>query len=344
LRILLSAGEVSGDRIGGLLATAIGAVDPSAELAGCAGRAMAAAKVRPLADPVVFSHSGWESILARAPRLLWSAWRYLARAKAFAPDLVVALDAPGLHTPLLNGFRRRGVRCAWVAPPQLWAWRDRNPPVLRGLRVHPMHEFEVGSLRGAGADPVWLGYAGPRPARLEGKRDLLVLLPGSREAWRLRHARLFLEAARIADTGLEIVFVHPEPPSPTECGLPCLSPDEALPRAALALTLPGTATLEIALQEVPAVVAARPGLLDAWLAARRLSEGPFALPNRILGRAVYPELLGPGVRAKDLAQALRTGRERGSREPELHGFRERLGPSDACERIVRSLGVCDRVR
>jgi len=305
---------------------------------------MTSAKVRPLADPAVFSHSGWESVLARAPRLLWSAWRYLAHAKAFAPDLVVAVDAPGLHTPLLNRFRRRGVRCAWVAPPQIWAWRDRNPPVLRGLRVHPMHEFEVGSLRRAGADTVWLGYAGPRAARAEGRRDLLVLLPGSREAWRQRHAGLFLEAARIADTGLDVVFVHPEPPSATEFGLPCLRPEEALPRAGLALTLPGTATLEIALQETPAVVAARPGHLDAWLAGSRLSEGPFALPNRILGRAVYPELLGPDVRAKDLAQALRTGRERGSRESELAGFRESLGPADACDRIAQSLGVHDRVR
>jgi len=344
LKILLSAGEVSGDRIGAALATAIARLDPAAELAGCAGRSMVSAKVRPLADPAVFSHSGWESVLARAPRLLWSAWRYLARAAAFAPDLVVAVDAPGLHTPLLNGFRRRGVRCAWVAPPQLWAWRDRNPPVLRGLRVHPMHEFEVGSLHRAGADPVWLGYAGPRAARAEGFRDLLVLLPGSREAWRRRHAGLFLEAARIADTGLEAVFVHPEPSSARERGLPCLSPEVALPRAALALTLPGTATLEIALQEVPAVVAARPGRLDAWLASRRLSDGPFALPNRILGRQVYPELLGPDVVVMDVARALRSAHERGARDTELAGFRERLGSEDACERIARSLGVCDRVR
>ncbi len=305
---------------------------------------MAAARVRPLADPAVFSHSGWESVLARAPRILWSAWRYLARASAYAPDLVVAVDAPGLHTPLLNGFRRKGVRCAWVAPPQLWAWRNRMPPVLRGLRVHPMHGFELDSLRRAGADPVWLGYPGPRPRRADGIRDLLVLLPGSREAWRRRHARLFQEAARIADTGLEAVFVHPQPAWGGECGLPCLRPEDALPRAALALTLPGTATLEIALQEVPAVVAARPGRLDAWLAGGRLAAGPFALPNRILGREVYPELLGPGIDPTDLSRALRSAWERGARDAELAGFRERLGPEDACDRVARSLGVRDRVR
>lgn len=344
MRILLSAGEVSGDRIGALLATAIAEIDPAAELAGCAGRAMAATGVRPLADPAVFSHSGWESVLTHAPRILWAAWRYLRSALAYAPDLVVAVDAPGIHAPLLDRFRRKGVRCAWVAPPQLWAWRDRRPSVLRGLRVFPLHEFEVDALREAGAEPLWHGYPGPRGSRQAGIRDLLVLLPGSREAWRRRHVPLFLEAAREADTGLEPVFVHPSPTSSRERGLACLSPEMAFPRAALALTIPGTATLEIALRGIPAVVAARPGRLDAWLGARRLSAGPFSLPSRILGRAIYPELLGPGIRSADIARALRLAREHGSREWDPAALRGRLGPEDACDRIARSLGVCDRVR
>jgi len=300
---------------------------------------MAAAGVRPMAVPEVFSHSGWESVLAQAPRILWSAWRYLRRASAFAPDLVVAVDAPGLHASLLAGFRRKNVRCAWVAPPQLWAWRNRKPSVLRGLRVHPLHGFEVDALLEGGADPVWHGYPGPRPLRRDGIRDLLVLLPGSREAWRRRHLPLFLAAAREADTGLEPVFVHPSPGSSRECGLACLSPEAALPRAALALTLPGTATLEIALQEIPAVVAARPGRLDASIAAKRLSGGPVALPNRILGRMVYPELLGAGIRSGDLAKALRLARERSPHDEDLAELRGKLGPEYACERIARSLGV-----
>jgi lipid-A-disaccharide synthase len=297
---------------------------------------MARSGVRPLADRADFSHAGWQSVLAHAPQLLWRASRYYARAREFSPDLVLAVDAPGLHSPLLNRFRRAGVPCAWVAPPQLWAWKDRHPRVLRGLRVFPLHEFEVDALRDAGADPLWLGYPGPRPSRGAGVRDLLALFPGSRPAWRGRHAELFLEAAKAADTGLQPVFVHPDPPGALELGLPCLAPGEALSRAALALTLPGTAVLEIALQGIAAVVAARPGRFDTWMANRRLSCGPYALPNRILGRTVYPELLGADVGAAEIAHALREARMQA--DPiALDDFSARLGPEDAAERIVRSV-------
>lgn len=297
---------------------------------------MVRAGVVPLSDPADFSHSGWQSVLERAPRILWQAFRYLARARAFAPDLVLAIDAPGLHSPLLDGFRRRGVRCAWVAPPQLWAWKNRRPGILRGLRVFPLHAFELDSLRDAGADPLWLGYPGPRPMRSQGGRDILALLPGSRPAWRKRHAALFLEAAELAETGLRPVFVHPDPPAPEELGVPCLSPEAALARAALALTLPGTATLEIALQGIPAVVAARPSPLDSWIAGRRLADGPCALPNRILGRMVYPELLRGRTDAEEIATTLREVRMRPVHGA-LDGFRERLGPDDAAHRIACSV-------
>lgn len=297
---------------------------------------MVRAGVRPLADSSDFSHAGWQSVAVHAPRILWRALRYFARARSFAPDLVLVVDAPGLHSPLLDRFRRRGVRCAWVAPPQLWAWRNRRPKILGGLRVFPLHAFEVEALDRAGADPTWFGYPGSRPSRTEGPRDLLALFPGSREAWRDRHARLFQEAAELAATGLQPVFVHPDPPSPRERGVPCLSPEQALPRAALALALPGTATLEIALHGIPAVVAARPGRLDAWMAGRRLSGGPYALPNRILETIAYPELLGRNVGASEIAGALR---EVGSRPPHrlLEEIHAKLGAPNAAERIVRSL-------
>jgi lipid-A-disaccharide synthase len=337
LRILLSAGEVSGDRIGARIAQALLDLAPGTEIAGCAGPGMVSAGVRSLADPSAFSHSGWESVISRAPSIAWRAWRYLRSAREFGPDLVVAVDSPGLHAPLLRGFRRRKTPCVWIAPPQLWAWKDRRPPVLRGLRVHPLHEFETEALRRAGADPLWLGYPGERPERAQGSRDLLALLPGSRPHWRRAHSKLFREAARTARTGLETVLVHPDPPGPTECGLRCMAPDQALSRAAVALCLPGTSTLEVALQGIPLVVAARPGRLDAWMASRRLAEGPWALPSRILGAPCCPELFGAAATPEAIGEALRDAARLVGRQPAFDGLPRHLGPSDAAARIARSI-------
>ena len=151
MRILLSAGEVSGDAIGSELAAAIHEEFPQAELAGCAGEAMLRAGVGPLAEAVDFSHAGWSSVLSRLPFLVWKAWRYLRAVDRFQPDLALVVDAPGLHGPLLRRLRSRGIPVAWVAPPQLWAWKNRRPGILDGLEVYPSHEFEQDSLRKAGA-------------------------------------------------------------------------------------------------------------------------------------------------------------------------------------------------
>jgi lipid A disaccharide synthetase len=165
----------------------------------------------------------------------------------------------------------------------------------------------------------------------------LALLPGSRPHWRRRHSKLFQAAAHIARTGLETVLVHPDPAGPVESGLRCLGPREALSRAAMALCLPGTSTLEAALQEIPLVVAARPGRLDSWVASRRLLDGPWALPSRILGAATCPELLGTAATPERIGRALRDASGRAGREPAFEDLRGHLGPRDAVARIARSI-------
>jgi lipid-A-disaccharide synthase len=338
MRILLSAGEVSGDAIGSELAAAVHEEIPQAELAGCAGEAMLRAGVAPLAGAVDFSHAGWSSVLSRLPFLVWKAWRYLRAVDRFQPELALVVDAPGLHGPLLRRLRSCGIPVAWVAPPQLWAWKDRRPGILDGLEVYPSHEFEQDSLRMAGANPHWWGYPGARSAVTPSSpRDKLVLLPGSRSAWRRRHRELFIQAAEQADLPLETVLVRPDADSSgREAGLPCLSPSQAWGQAALALALPGTATLEAARWGVPTLVAAKPGWLDLQVARRRLSDGYRALPNRILSAEVFPEFYADQVDVPRLASELRClWSRREAVRGQLEKFEEQLGEPGAARSISR---------
>lgn len=302
MRILVSVGEVSGDRLGARLVPALRAELDEPRLAGSVGPCLRDQGVGALADMASFSHSGWSSIARSAPILAWDLWRYLRAIDRFAPQGALVVDSPGLHGIVLGRLRRRGVPCLWVAPPQLWAWRDRRPAILSGLRVHPLHRFEVASLSVAGADARWLGYPRDPESCGASSGDSLLLFPGSRPSWRKRHAALFLAAARASGTGLEPVYVHPAGAGP-ELGVACMAPREALAAGALALVLPGTAALDVALAGLPAVLAARPGRFDAWMARGRLADGPYGLPNRILG-PVYPEVLGDSATVDRCARAL----------------------------------------
>ncbi|HQF55697.1 MAG TPA: hypothetical protein PK208_11325 [Fibrobacteria bacterium] len=337
MRILLSSGEVSGDAIGGRLAREFRGILPSVDLAGCVGASMESAGVRALAGIGSFSHAGWVSVLSRLPWVAWSAWSYFRRVDRFAPDLVVAVDAPGLHGPLLGRCSRKGIRCAWVAPPQLWAWKNRSVPLLRGMDVYPAHRFEIPSLERAGANAFWWGFPGERPCSAPPvDRPLLALFPGSRSAWRDRHARWFVSLARQTGLPLEPVLVHPAPrDGGMELGVRCLTPGEALPAAALALCLPGTSTLQTAMWGVPTVVAARPGRIDLMIAGTRLASGSKVLPNRILGDGIFPEFYAEQATSERVVAALREShRDRREIASRLVGLPQALGEAAAPRRIA----------
>ncbi len=294
--------------------------------------------VRPLAHAEDFSHVGWVSVLRSLPWLAWKAWSYFRAVEEFDPRGAVLVDAPGLHGPLARRLKRREVPVVWVAPPQLWAWKNRSAPVLDGMRVHPMHSFEMESLRRTHADARWLGFPGGPALEPAHVRDLLVLLPGSRPGWRELHKTLFREAVQQLDLPLRPVFVHPTPRQGLELGLECMSPQEAFPRAALALSMPGTGALELARLGVPTLLAARPHRADAWFAQGRLDSGFKGLPNRILGAEVFPERFSCDLTSADLAVSLQDlwGRARETREL-LAPLEDLLWARDAQRRIAQSV-------
>jgi lipid-A-disaccharide synthase len=336
MRVWISAGETSGDRLGALLVDALRMRGANLEFAGLAGPALRAAGVEPAGgDPSRFALAGWSSVLRDLPGLLVAGMRILREARRNRPDLVVLVDSPGLHRPLLRALRRDGIRCVWLAPPQLWAWRSRSVPELRGLDVYPLHAFEVERLRVEGAQPHWFGFPGPRgEGRSQPPGDILALLPGSRTSWRRMHLGLFLEAANLAGLPLGTVVAVPDDRTTGPGEMPI---GHVLSRAALALAMPGTGVLETSLAGIPTVVAARPGRLDRWIATRSLVDGPLSLTNRILSEEVCPEFLGAPT-AQDLATALRSlWSRRDEVSVRLERLRGTLGPPDAVDRIAEHL-------
>jgi lipid-A-disaccharide synthase len=79
----------------------------------------------------------------------------------------------------------------------------------------------------------------------------------------------------------------------------------AMRRARAALVASGTATLELALLNVPMVVAYRVSLIEEIVARLMLKIDTIALPNLIVGRRVVPEFLQSGCTGESLARALK---------------------------------------
>jgi lipid-A-disaccharide synthase len=335
-RVVLVAGEPSGDRHGARLAAALRAHPAFAdvELAGIAGPAMRAAGVVPLVRMEDVAVVGFAEVLGHLPALL-AARRAIARALADpATRLFLPIDYPGFNLPLCRTARRRGVPVLYYIAPQAWAWgKGRVAQLARDVdRLAVILPFEEEFFRAAGVRAVHVGHplvealAPERPradflAGLGWPADarFVALLPGSRDqeverlgpplvaafaALRRRRpdARAVIAAASAAHAARLARFV----PADLAGALEVVDDGtrETLAYARCAAVASGTATLECGALGTPLVVVYRMAGLSYRIARRVVTLPRFGLVNIVAGEDVAPELLQDEVTGERVAAAL----------------------------------------
>ena len=121
-RYFISAGELSGDLIGGDLVQALKTAAPHLEPFGIAGEAMERAGVEPVAKVADFSVMGVFEVARKLAELRMLEARILAAIDRRRPTLAVLIDNPGFHLRLAEQLRMRGIRVIQYVAPKLWAW------------------------------------------------------------------------------------------------------------------------------------------------------------------------------------------------------------------------------
>jgi lipid-A-disaccharide synthase len=200
-RILIVAGEASGDLYGGLLMRAMtrprtGAMG-SATFLGAGGPSMRAAGLRSLGDAGAMGVTGLLEVL----RSLGVIWRVYREARKVLddpdrrPDLVLLIDYPDFNLRLARRSRRAGTPVLYFVSPQVWAWRKgRVRRIARCVdRMLVILPFEEEIYRRASVPVEFVGHplldlARPTlnrqqvlgPLGLDPLRPTVALLPGSR--------------------------------------------------------------------------------------------------------------------------------------------------------------------
>src|SRR3990172_893054 len=214
-RILIVAGEASGDLHGARLVAALRRLAPQLTLEGMGGAQMRDAGVHLLADAgdtaVVGLTELWEK---RRP--LRDALRRLRAHLAIAhPALLICIDFPDFNLLLARTAHRLRIPVCYFISPQVWAWRPGRIRTIRRLvrKMLVLFPFEEPLYRQAGVDVTFVGHPlldvlAAVPSREACRASLglpdaslvLGLLPGSRQAEIRRHLPLLLEtAARLTD-------------------------------------------------------------------------------------------------------------------------------------------------
>ncbi|MEW6336598.1 MAG: lipid-A-disaccharide synthase [Acidobacteriota bacterium] len=361
VKVLLVAGEASGDLHAANLLVELRRLEPTVEAFGVGGERLRSAGLECLARSEELSVMGLAEVVRELPRLWGLARRVRRGAIERAPDVAVLVDSPDFNLPLARALHRAGIPVVVYVSPQLWAWRQGRVRRIRRdvRRVLCILPFEVPFYERHGVAAEYVGH--PLVDELQPLIDdapvpapgTLALLPGSR--WHEVDALLptMLAAARslaeeigglrirlIAAPGLDVsrLALHLGGSArPVEIVVE--DRHRALASCAAALVASGTATLECALLGVPMVVGYRLHPLTYALARHLVKVDHVALVNLVAGRSIAPEAVqGRFDREQLLAEARRLYGEPGIRQREALGeVRRALGGRGASERAARAV-------
>jgi lipid-A-disaccharide synthase len=374
MNVLLSAGEVSGDIVGALIADELLRRDPATRLWGLGGPRMSAGGVAVIAETNHLGRVGVsESFSAIAPllRAFAAVRREVRRAR---PDAAIVVANDIFNVILGRWLRAQGIPTLAVFPPQVWIWRSLLR-FFRGswdvvaasfpeeLRIYQRHlrtvfigHYLADQLRPASA------------AERESAREALALrgrvvglLPGSRIHELRILVPLLLDSASMLlkdDPSMQFVVALAETASEQDVvrqiearGLGThvriVRDSHAAMRASdLLLVASGTATLEAALLGTPMIVLYRVQRLTVTIVRMAIRLGlmdseTLALPNLILGESVVPEIRQEQLVAGRVAAAATALFEDRAR---LAAMREAMSRVGAAVNGDGSVGrICDLV-
>jgi lipid-A-disaccharide synthase len=367
--VLLVAGEASGDMHGASLVDALRRADPSIEVYGIGGERLRRAGMHILVDTATVATMGFVEIFGTIRHLL-SAYRRLKRFMAERrPDLVVLIDYPEFNLLLAKRAKALGLRVFYYISPQVWAWRRGRVRKIadRVDRIGVVFPFEEelynesASLAGNGRVAHFVGH--PlldlvRPSRsaaetrarygLDADKPLLAVLPGSRRKEIRPLLPPALETAqRLAREGWQaaIALAHTlsrddllEAAGGTPIDFPVVEDDtyNLVHAADVVLVASGTATMETALLERPMAIMYRVSPLTYAIGRMLVNIDRIGMPNIVLGRAVFPELIQGDASADNMVAAVRQIAARREEFTEaLRELRGKLGEPGAAERAAR---------
>ncbi len=364
VRILISAGEASGEFYGAELMKALRKLvserepNTAVEFFGVGGEQMRAACCELLVDAREIAEVGIVEVVKHIPTIYRRFRQVVREAAQRRPDAAVLIDFPDLNLRLAGEMHKRGVPVIYYVSPQLWAWKqgriERVRKYVRKMLV--IFPFEERFYREHGIKAQFVGHPLadlPAPAitrdqfasehHLDASREWIALLPGSRRAEVSRIFPTLLEATQLL--GPDYVYTVPvastlDPHWMSSFlreyeGPPITFTSDAratLLHARAAAVASGTSTLEAALIGTPLTMVYRVAPLTWTLGRRLVKVDRFAMVNLIAERDVVPELVQMDFTASRVYAELRRIIPDGeARETMMAGFREvrqRLQPKD----------------
>jgi len=368
-RVMISAGEASGDHHGARFVDALHRRGHGPTLYGMGGPRLAQAGMDLVVDCRRLAIVGIVEVLIHWRYIKGELERLRRRLRDDRPDLLVLVDYPDFNLKLAETARAEGVPVLFYVSPQVWAWRPKRVERIRRLvdMMAVIFPFETVFYEQAGVPVRYVGHPlvdeiapeiTPDQARAElnlvPDQPTLALMPGSRTSEVNRLLPILLASAQRIQRELgRVQFVLPLAstldPEPIREEVSASGLDvhiipggrayDVLPVCDAAVTASGTATLELALLDVPMVVVYRVHWLTGQILRRLVTIDDIALVNIVARRRVVSELVQGAARPEAIAdeavRLLQDGGYTASVRQGLAEVREQMGEGGGPEHMAR---------
>lgn len=368
-RVMIVAGESSGDLHGSNLIQAAAANHPQLEFFGVGGERMRAAGCQIVFPSDELSVMGLVEVFAQLPRLI-SRFRQLKKIiqGQGRPDLLVLIDFPDFNLRLAKVAKQAGVQVLYYISPKVWAWRSGRAKTIaeRVDRLALIFPFEPEIYRPLGVTAEYVGnplldeFVANRPngrlrerLQIKATEQVVGIFPGSRKS-ELNYIfdTLVAAAEQIQRTKPEVKFLLSVAPSLSrkffserlqQTGLPVEIVDENIYEVAAAcdaiLSVSGTVTLQIALVEVPLAVVYKMAPFS-YFVGRFLVRIPYAgLTNIVAGEEVAREYIQdaatPETLSTEIIHLLDDADYASTMRQKLGAVKDMLGEAGCSDRVAQ---------
>ena len=372
MKIMMSAGEASGDTRGAELAKELKKLAPNVDLIGFGGSEMVREGVRLTENYNDYNVMGISAVLFNLRRI----WELLMRLTSLMdnerPDLLVIIDYPDFNWRLAARAKERGIPVFSYSPPSAWAWRRGRAKKcsaiadeLIALFPHELKPYEEEGAKISFVGNPLIDSVKPEIDEVKarsffgiGEGDVpIMLLPGSRrqeielllpdilrgaktikERW--PKARFFLPVAVSAPLALIERYIR-EAGMGNQITLTYDYRYALMGACEAAIATSGTVVMETAIMGLPTVVLYRLSWLSYIVGKLLVSVDNFSLPNILLGEKLQAELLQGEITPTRIADEVEQILPGGSRRAEiLKGLKRavaKLGKPHAAARAAEKI-------
>jgi lipid-A-disaccharide synthase len=211
-RIMLIAGESSGDFHSASLIYALKEINPDIEISGIGGERMRRAGAKIYFDISELSIIGFTDVLKNLKKIKQVFNRLLEEIDSYKPQAVILVDYPGFNLKLAKELKKRGLTVIYYISPQIWAWWKGRIKTIRQYvdKMLVVFKFEEALYKDYGIDVSFVGHplldiAHPNIPReefctklgLSAHHKIIGLVPGSRKMEVERILPILLESAKL---------------------------------------------------------------------------------------------------------------------------------------------------